>query len=99
GLAPHVSVLRPEVATQAMATRGAMIAHGMSPDAATALTQHSLAGRTLLQGTVIGFDKTFILQAIAFFIVIPLLVFLRVKRTPPAAAKAGPPRDIPGHRE
>lgn len=38
-----------------------------------------------LQGTVIGFDKTFILQAIAFIVVIPLLLFLRVKR---AEAKA-----------
>jgi hypothetical protein len=33
-----------------------------------------------LQGTVIGFDKTFILQALAFLIILPLLLFLRVKR-------------------
>ena len=39
-----------------------------------------LAGRALMQGTVIGFDKTFVLQAIAFVVVIPLLLFLRVKR-------------------
>jgi len=29
---------------------------------------------------LIGFDKTFILQTIAFVVVIPLLLFLRVKR-------------------
>jgi len=49
-------------------------------------------------GTVIGFDKTFILQAIAFVIVIPLLLFLRVKRTPPAsvpAARDAAPADVP----
>jgi DHA2 family multidrug resistance protein len=98
GLAQNVSMLRPEVAAQAMATRAQMIGHGMTPDAAAAMTQKVLAGRTLVQGTVIGFDKTFILQAIAFFIVIPLLVFLRVKRTPPAAV-AEPPREVAVHLE
>ncbi|HEX4418873.1 MAG TPA: DHA2 family efflux MFS transporter permease subunit [Kofleriaceae bacterium] len=81
GLAQNVSVLRPEVAMQAAATRASMIAHGLSPDTAGAMTSQMLAGRTVLQGTVIGFDKTFILQTIAFIIVIPLLLFLRVKRT------------------
>jgi len=88
GLAENVSVLRPEVAAQAMASRAAMIGHGMGPDLATAMTQRAIAGRTLLQGTVIGFDKTFILQAIAFIVVIPLLLFLRVKRTKAAAGPA-----------
>jgi hypothetical protein len=30
---------------------------------------------------VIGFEKTFVLQTIAFVVVLPLLLFLRVKRT------------------
>ena len=100
GLAQNVSILRPEVAAQAMATRGAIIAHGMGPDAANALTQQSIAGRTLLQGTVIGFDKTFILQTIAFVIVIPLLLFLRVKRTKAAQGPAPEaPREVAMHLE
>jgi DHA2 family multidrug resistance protein len=100
GLAQNVSILRPEVAAQAMATRSAIMAHGMSPDAASALTQQSLAGRTLLQGTVIGFDKTFILQTIAFVIVIPLLLFLRVKRTKAAQGPAPEaPREVAMHLE
>jgi DHA2 family multidrug resistance protein len=90
GLAQNVSILRPEVAAQAMATRAAMIGHGMTGEMATAMTQQSLAGRSLLQGTVIGFDKTFILQAIAFIIVIPLLLFLRVKRVRDPGAERGP---------
>jgi DHA2 family multidrug resistance protein len=100
GLAQNVSILRPEVAAQAMATRSAIISHGMTPDAASALTQQSIAGRTLIQGTVIGFDKTFILQTIAFVVVIPLLLFLRVKRT---KAEQGPaseaPREVAMHLE
>jgi DHA2 family multidrug resistance protein len=100
GLAQNVTILRPEVYAQAMMTRGAILGQGMGPDAANALTQRSIAGRTLLQGTVIGFDKTFILQTIAFVIVIPLLLFLRVKRT---KAEQGPapeaPREVAMHLE
>jgi MFS transporter, DHA2 family, multidrug resistance protein len=81
GLAPSVTVLRPEVAAQLAATRNALLARGFNLETATALAQKSFAGRAALQGTVIGFDKTFILQTIAFAVVIPLLLFLRVKRT------------------
>jgi DHA2 family multidrug resistance protein len=73
-------VLRPEVAAQAATFKAGLIARGFGGDFAGAMTQKLIAGRTLMQGTVIGFDKTFILQAIAFVIVIPLLLFLRVKR-------------------
>jgi DHA2 family multidrug resistance protein len=81
GLAQNVSVLRPEVAMQAWMSRAAMIAHGMTPDVAGAMTVRAIARRAAVQGTVLGFDKTFILQTIAFIVVIPLLLFLRVKRT------------------
>jgi len=80
GLAQNVSVLRPEVAAQAAMTRASLIARGFHGDLAGALTQRMIAGRTQMQGTVIGFDKTFVLQAVAFIVVIPLLLFLRVKR-------------------
>jgi DHA2 family multidrug resistance protein len=100
GLAQNVSMLRPEVAAQAMMTRNAIMSHGMGPDAANALTQQSIAGRTLLQGTVIGFDKTFLLQTIAFVVVIPLLLFLRVKRTKAAQGPAPEaPREVAMHLE
>jgi len=66
GLASSVSVLRPEVYAQ-------LDAH--------VLSVHAAAGRVALEGVVIGFDKTFVLQTIAFVVVLPLLVFLRVQRT------------------
>jgi DHA2 family multidrug resistance protein len=65
GLASSVTVLRPEIAAQ--------VQSGM-------LSPHMAAGRTALQGVVIGFDKMFILQTIAFIVVLPLLLALRVKR-------------------
>jgi len=80
GLAQNITVLRPEIAAQAGAIKASLMARGMTGDVAGALIQKSLAGRALMQGTVIGFDKTFILQALAFIIILPLLLFLRVKR-------------------
>ena len=80
GLAENVTVLRPEVAAQAASFKAGIMARGFGADLAGAMGQKFLVGRAVMQGTVIGFDKTFILQAIAFVIVIPLLLFLRVKR-------------------
>ncbi|MCX5745994.1 MAG: hypothetical protein NT062_26245 [Proteobacteria bacterium] len=82
GLAPSVTVLRPEVAMQLAQSKVGLVARGFTPELAQAMATKALAGRTLLQGTVIGFDKMFILQAIAFIVALPVLVFLRVKRDP-----------------
>ena len=81
GLANNVTLLRPEVAAQAFMTKASLMARGFSSDIAGVMTQKMFAGRAVLQGTVIGFEKTFILQTIAFVVVLPLLLFLRVKRT------------------
>jgi DHA2 family multidrug resistance protein len=81
GLAQNVTVLRPEVAAQAAMFKAGIMARGMDGDFAGAMSQKILAGRALVQGTVLGFDKTFILQTIAFIVIIPLLLFLRVKRS------------------
>jgi MFS transporter, DHA2 family, multidrug resistance protein len=80
GLAQGVTLLRPEVAWQVATMKAGLVARGFPADVASALTGKALAGRALVQGTVIGFDKTFILQAIAFVVVVPVLVFLRVRR-------------------
>jgi MFS transporter, DHA2 family, multidrug resistance protein len=93
GLTQNLSVLRPEVAVQAASMQAGFVMRGMTGDMAHAMAERALAGRALLQGTVIGFDKTFILQTIAFIVVIPLLLFLRVKRSPP------PPAPAPGTSE
>ncbi len=85
-LSSSVSVLRPEVASQVMMQKAQLVARGVTPDLAGAMVQKAIAGRVVLQGTVIGFDKTFVLQTIAFLVVLPLLYFLRVKRVQAKAA-------------
>ena len=81
GLTSNITMLRPEVAAQAMAMKMQLMARGYTAELAMAMTQKSFAGRAVLQGTVIGFDKTFVLQTIAFVVVLPMLWFLRVHRT------------------
>jgi len=81
-LSSSVTVLRPEVASQLLIQKAQLVARGFTPELAGAIAQKSLAGRAALQGTVIGFDQTFILQTIAFLVVLPLLYFLRVRREP-----------------
>ena len=76
-------MLRPEVAAQYAQMKMQLMSRGMSGDIAGALASKIMAGRVALQGTVIGFDKTFVLQIIAFLAVLPLLVFLRVPRAVP----------------
>ena len=80
GLKGAVTMLRPEVMQTVLASARGLMARGFSQDTAIALAQRGIAGRAQLQGMVIGFDKTFLVQTIAFIIVIPLLFFLRVKR-------------------
>ena len=65
--------------------QGALAAHVtvLRPEVAANIDLHQAAGRVGLQGVVIGFDKTFVLQTIAFLVVLPLLFFLRVKRDKP----------------
>jgi DHA2 family multidrug resistance protein len=100
GLAQNVTELRPEVASQVMTMTRAIIGHGVAPDTARALTRQAIELRTRVQGTVLGFDKTFLLQTIAFVVVIPLLLFLRVKRTKAAQGPAPEtPREVAMHLE
>ncbi len=80
-LATHVTSLRPEVAEMVARIKGVLIAQGMDPLSATAVAGKALYGRVAIQGTVLGFDRVFLLQGIAFLCVIPLLFFLRVPRT------------------
>jgi MFS transporter, DHA2 family, multidrug resistance protein len=80
-LAAHVSVLRPEVLDRLAAIKHALLLHGASPDAAQMIAGRVLGGRAAVQSAVLGFDRVFMLQGIAFLGVLPLLLFLRVPRT------------------
>jgi DHA2 family multidrug resistance protein len=80
----HVTSLRPDVAARADAMAASFQAHGMSALDAKQTALRALAGAVARQGTVLAFEKTFLLQGITFLAVLPLLFFLRVGQAPKA---------------
>ena len=61
-LASHVTVLRPEMADLVSSMKASMMAHGMTAGSATAAVGRFLYGQVAVQGTVIGFNRVFLLQ-------------------------------------
>jgi DHA2 family multidrug resistance protein len=80
----HVTSLRPDVTARVDAMAASFQAHGMSAVDAKQAAMRALAGAVARQGTVLAFEKTFLLQGIIFLAVLPLLFFLRVGRGPKA---------------
>lgn len=74
----HVTSLRPDVTARIDATAAMLRAHGMSAIDAKQAALRAVAGAVARQGTVLAFEKTFLLQGIVFLAVLPLLFFLRV---------------------
>ncbi|HEY2513671.1 MAG TPA: DHA2 family efflux MFS transporter permease subunit [Polyangiaceae bacterium] len=74
----HVTDLRADVVQHLHQMAAAMQAHGMGPVEAKQAALRAMAGGVALQGTVLGFEKTFLVQGVAFLAVLPLLFFLRV---------------------
>jgi DHA2 family multidrug resistance protein len=77
----NVTDLRPEVVDRLHRMAAGMQAHGMGPIEAKQAALRAMAGAVTLQGTVLGFEKTFLVQGVAFIAVLPLLFFLRVGKT------------------
>jgi DHA2 family multidrug resistance protein len=87
GLAPHLTVLRPEVTQRISQVAHGLASHGVAPAAAKPAAMGILAGRMYAQAPVLSFDRIFILQGVLFLVVIPILYFLKVKRTGGPAEK------------
>lgn len=81
GLASHVTMLRPEVASQIASAKANLIAHGVEPGAANLLVGRLIGGSMMRQAMVLSFDRVFLMQGALFLLVIPILFFLRVKRS------------------
>jgi DHA2 family multidrug resistance protein len=79
-IAAHITALRPEVTGALAGTQHALVMHGTDPVTAEHASLGAMMGRVAMQGTVLAFDKVFLLQGIAFIAVLPLLLFLRVDR-------------------
>jgi MFS transporter, DHA2 family, multidrug resistance protein len=88
GLAPSLTVLRPEVVAHLAMVRVGLMDHGMNAVNATMGAARSIAMNWYAQSTVLSFDRVFIFQGILFLGVIPLLYFLRVPRHTGASAGA-----------
>jgi len=75
----HVTALRPEVTERlTQLAHTLQVRGGLSALDAKQAALQTLAGQVQIQGTVLAFDKTFLLQSAAFIVVLPLLYFLRV---------------------
>jgi DHA2 family multidrug resistance protein len=74
----HVTSLRSDVMQNLYGMMHAMEARGFDPVAAKQMALRAMAGKVAMQGTVLAFEKTFLLQGIVFLMVMPLLFFLRV---------------------
>jgi MFS transporter, DHA2 family, multidrug resistance protein len=72
---------RPEVALRLHGTETSLIARGMSSALAHENALRSLAGTLAKQASVIAFDKLFIIGALLFALVFPLLLLLRAPKT------------------
>jgi DHA2 family multidrug resistance protein len=77
-LSEHVSNVSPEATSRLAAITHAMTARGQDALTAQHTALAAVSGSVRLQAAVLAFEKTFLLQAVAFVIVLPLLFFLRV---------------------
>lgn len=73
-----VTGLRPEVGIELAALRGGLVERGLTAGSADVAALKMAAGRVTAQGLVLAFEKSFLLQGMAFVAVLPLLFFLRV---------------------
>jgi DHA2 family multidrug resistance protein len=99
-LSEHVDPYRPAVTDRlAMLTRG-MMAHGMDALSAKSAALRVLAGMVARQGTMIAFEKIFMLTGFMMLALLPLTFFLRSKdhedaaRERQRAAQAGPVPEV-----
>jgi len=74
----HVSGARPEVTARLREMASGFEMHGMAASEARHAALQAVAGSVAKQGSVLGFEKTFLVQGVAFIAVLPLLYFLRV---------------------
>ncbi len=74
----NVTNLRPDVVARLSQMVAGFQARGMSAIDAKQTALRAMAGSVARQGSVLGFEKTFLVQGLAFIAVLPLLFFLRV---------------------
>jgi DHA2 family multidrug resistance protein len=89
-LKDHLIAERPEVQARLAGTVAALMARGLDAVSARALALRSLAGTVAREGMVLAFEHVFVVGAICFAFVIPLVLLLRR----PALAAASTPAHV-----
>jgi DHA2 family multidrug resistance protein len=74
----NVTNLRPDVMRRLAQMAAGFQGRGMGALDAKQTALRAMAGSVARQGSVLGFEKTFLVQGLAFVAVLPLLFFLRV---------------------
>jgi DHA2 family multidrug resistance protein len=92
GLAAHVVPGRPEVVARLAGAQGFLESRGLDHAAAAQGSIRLLAGAVARQAAVIAFEHMFLLAGVGFLFVLPLTLFLKVKR-----ADAGPAPQVDVH--
>ena len=90
-LAVHVDPYRPEVAQRLDLMVRGMIGRGLDATTAKAAALKALAGTVARQGTMIAFEKTFMLTGFMMLTLLALVFFLRSKAHETAGQTGGQP--------
>ncbi len=85
-LAEHVTAFRPEALHRLDAITAALFARGMDPVSARQAALQALDGTVQLQGSVIAFERIFVLTGYSMLAMLPLTLLLRDRTREEAAA-------------
>ena len=103
----HITQLRPEVVDKLARTQSWLVAHGVAPSSAKLAAGRMLGHRVMVQSSVLGFDRVFMLQGLLFLGVHPAAAVPArqarrrrcTSRSPRSELSAsGAARDAPGAR-
>ncbi|WP_163998992.1 DHA2 family efflux MFS transporter permease subunit [Pyxidicoccus caerfyrddinensis] len=83
----HVTLDRLEVATRMAAMQKGLSGMGMDAVSAQALGLRMMAGTVARQAAVLAFDKLFVLAALLFVVVLPLVFLLKAPKGGPASGE------------
>ena len=76
----HLDPARPEVAQRLSAMTSGLVARGLDTVTAQAAAFRLMAGSVARQAMVLAFERVFLLAALLFLLVLPLLFFLKTAR-------------------
>ena len=79
-IAQHVTLLRPETLSRLIIFKQHALSLGLDSAATQNVALQILNGKVAVQAAVLAFEKSFLLQGIAFLSILPLTYFLRAYR-------------------